>query len=324
VSATALPRQALVLCAGEGRRLRPLTERVPKPLAPFLNLPMLRHTLRALARAGLERVWLNAWHLADQIEAFAASAPEPGLELRVLREPVLRGTGGALSHLRPRLAPGALLVVAADILSDLDLGAFAAAHVASGADASMALSSVADPGRFGAVEIDADGALTDIVGTLGRPGARALVNASYHLLEESVLARLPDGPCCLVRQGYLPWIAAGLDCRGVVHDGAWAETGTPSALLAAQAAALRGALPVDATLLAEGGRRLGTDALVHPTARVAPDARLLGGTTVAADCEVGAGARLDGCLLLPGTRVEAGDERRGELLGPHVAAECLE
>ena len=51
MSAGPLPEQALVLCAGEGRRLRPLTERVPKPLAPFLNLPMLRHTLRTLARA---------------------------------------------------------------------------------------------------------------------------------------------------------------------------------------------------------------------------------------------------------------------------------
>ncbi|GJM20428.1 MAG: GDP-mannose pyrophosphorylase [Planctomycetota bacterium] len=323
-AAQAALRQALVLCAGEGRRLRPLTQRVPKPLAPFLNLPMLRHSLRCLQRAGVQRVWLNAWHLADAIEAFAASDPEPGLELRVLREPELLGTGGAIANLAPQLHEGPLLVAAADILSDAKLGAFAQAHVESGADASMLLTTRADPEQFGPVEIDTDGRLTDIVRTLGRPGERALVNASYHLLERRVIERFPRGPCCLVRQGYLPWMRDGLNCRGVLHEGAWAETGNAAALLAAQRDALSGALPVDPSLLAEGGVRRGASALVHPQAQVAPDAQLLDGTTVAEGCVIGAGARLHGCLLLPGTHVEAGRELHDVLLGPHQTVECPE
>lgn len=316
-----VPAEALVLCAGEGRRLRPLSAHTPKPLAPFLNLPTLRHGLRRLARAGVRRVWLNAWHLADRIEAFAASDPEPGLELRALVEPELLGTGGALPHLLPHLRGETLLVQVADVIHDLDLQAFAAEHHGRGAAASMALTTRADPERFGPVEIDAEGRMCDIVRRRGVPGARALVNASTHLLQTEVLERLPTGPCCLVRQGYLEWLDAGLNCVGFVDESPWAETGTIQALLDAQAAALRGELPVDAKLLAEGGVLLpdaagrAAEALVHAEARVADDARLLDGTTVAAGAEVGAGAELRHCLVLPGARIAPGTVARDAVLG---------
>jgi mannose-1-phosphate guanylyltransferase len=140
------------------------------------------------------------------------------------------------------------------------------------------------------------------------------VNASAHVLEPRFLARLPSGPSCLVRQGYIPALAGGALCAGWVHEGAWAELGTPAALLAAQRTALRGELPVDPDLLAAGGRRDGSEWLVHAHAHVADDARLLGGTVVGAGAHVGGGAQLAGCLLLPGARVPAGATLRERIL----------
>jgi mannose-1-phosphate guanylyltransferase len=314
------PRQAVVLCAGEGRRLAPLTNRCPKPLLPLLNVPLLAHALRRLARAGVRRVALNAWHLAPQLRTFAATAPEPGLELHLRVEPRLLGTGGALANLRDWIAPEPLLVLAGDIVADFDFAALAARHAATRAEATMALAPRADVQRFGAVEVDEAGLITDIVGTLQRPGLRACVNASAHVLEPAFLAHLPDGPSCLVRQGYLPALAAGARCAGWAHEGAWAELGTPAALLAAQRAALLGRLPVDPELLAAGGRRDGSHVLVHPTADVAPDAHLADGTVVGAGARVGPAARLAGCLLLPGAHVAGGAVLRDRILEPEALA----
>jgi mannose-1-phosphate guanylyltransferase len=311
-----VPRQSVVLCAGEGRRLRPLTERSPKPLLPLLNVPILHHALHRLAEAGVERVALNAWHLAEQIEAFAAAGPEPRLQLHVRREPELLGTGGALWNLRDWIADEPLLVLAGDIVADFDLPALLARHLAAGAEATMALATRAETRDFGAVEIGADGLITDIVGALRRPGVRALVNASAHVLEPAFLRRLPAGPSCLVRQGYLPALAAGGRCAGSLHEGAWAELGSPAALRRAQGAALRNELPVAPALAALGGRRDDAQSLVHATARIAPGTRLLDGTVVGAKASVGRGARLRGCLLLPGAHVPDGAELHDRIVEP--------
>jgi mannose-1-phosphate guanylyltransferase len=302
-----------VLCAGEGRRLLPYTRRRPKPLMPLLNVPLVQHQLFALQRAGVERVALNAWHLAPQIADFAATSPVPGLPLHVEVETTLLGTGGGLANLRRWLLPEPLLLLAGDIVSDFDFAALAARHAGSGAQATMALAPGADVARYGAVEIDADGLLTDIAGLLRRPGRAALVNASAHLLEPGFVRRLPDGPCCLVRQLYLPAMADGARCAGFVHEGAWAELGEPAALLAVQGRALAGELPVHPRCLELGGRRVG-EGFVHASARVAADARLLGGTIVGPGASVGRGATLSGCLLLPGASVPAGGSLQGEIV----------
>ena len=302
------PRQAIVLCAGHGTRLAPLTADTPKPLLPLLNVPLLHHALARLAAAGVERVALNAHHLADQVAAFARARPPgpalPALDVRV--EPLLLGTGGALANLRDWLLPEPVLVLAGDIVADFDLAALAARHRATGAEATMALTAAADPAAFGAVEVDRAGLLADIVGGLGRRGERALVNASAHVLAPAFLARLPEGPSCLVRQGYLPALAAGARCAGWLHAGAWAELGSPAALLAAQRDALARRLPVLPELLALGGRRDGERSLVHAQAVVAAGASLSGGTVVGPRASVGAGARLHGCLLLPGAAAPPG------------------
>ena len=304
--AATVPHQAIVLCAGEGRRLRPVTEELPKPLVPFLNVPLLRHALGGLAAAGVRRVALNAFHLGSALERFAHSAADCGLDLHVRHESVLLGTGGALSNLRDWLEPGAVLVLAGDIFAEIDYPALAARHAQAGALATMALTSRASPALFGPVEVDEQGLLCDIVGLVGRPGVQAFVNASAHLLEPDFVDRLPREACCLVRQGYVPALRAGGTIAGCVQAGAWAELGTPAGFLEATRAALAGDLPVDPALLAAAGHRDGLESLVHPTAAIGRGVRLADGTVVGPQARVGDGAELLNCVLLPGARVEPG------------------
>jgi len=309
-------RQAIVLCAGRGTRLHPLTATHPKPLVPFLNVPLLAHVLHGLRAAGVRRVALNAFHHAEQLRAFADGAPVPGLDLHVRTERQLLGTGGGLANLRDWRGSGPVLVLAGDILTDIDYAALVRRHEESGAEATMALTPHADTTFFGAVETDACGDLCDIVGLVGRPGRARAVNASVHVLTPRFLDRFPAGVSCLVRQGYVPALAEGVRCAGFVHAGAWAELGNVPAWLAAHRDALAGELPVDPALLARGGRRDGVHSLVHGLARVAPDAVLRGGTVVGSGARVGACAVLEQCLLLPGAVVPAG----ARLTGVAVAA----
>jgi mannose-1-phosphate guanylyltransferase len=216
----------------------------------------------------------------------------------------LLGTGGGLKNLRDWIEDAPLLLLAGDVLAtDFDLADLADRHATRGALATMALVTTADIRRYGAVDVDDDGNITDIVGTLGRPGTRQAVNASAHVLEPAFVDGLPAGASCLVRQGYLPALSDGKRIAAWFHDQPWTELGTPDDLLAAQADALSGVLPVDDAIWAAAGRRDGARSLVHPSAEVAHDARLDDGTVVGAGAVVGSGAVLKRCLALPGAVV---------------------
>ncbi|MFT7463505.1 MAG: mannose-1-phosphate guanylyltransferase [Pseudohongiellaceae bacterium] len=296
-----VPQQAIVLAAGEGRRLRPFTAHTPKPLVPFLNRPLLQGTLEELEQAGVQRVWLNGFHLAEQLLAWASTWQSDTLEVTVVVEEQLLGTGGGLANIAPRLAPEPVLVLAGDVVADFDFEALTQRHLCSGAEATMALTTAADPQQFGPVALDERDMVCDIIGRQNRPGCRSLVNASAHVLEPRFLARLPSaGVSCFVRDGYLPALGDDAAIAGWVHPGAWAETGTPEALLSAQRAALNGSLPVSAHRLTAGGRQLGDQALIHPTATVAQGVECSGGSTVGAAAHIGHGVIIRQCLVASG------------------------
>jgi mannose-1-phosphate guanylyltransferase len=320
-----VPEQAVILAAGEGRRLRPHTAFRPKPLMPFLNLPLLRHTLRLAARSGVRRVWINAWHLAQQVEDYVATCPEPSLEVTVVVEHELLGTAGGLANLWQRMDRAPVLLLLSDIVADFDLAALARQHRERGASATMALTAAADPDRYGAVHVDADHRLTDIAGLRGRrecaDSTQGFVNASAHIFEPAFLDRLPREPSCFIRQGYVPALEDGMACMGWLHEGGWFDTGTPAALLEAQAAALSGALHVDDALLALGGRRHGTRGFVHASSDVAEGVRLEGGSTVAQGCVIGPRVRLTRCLVMPDTHIAADTVAEGAILGGLPAPE---
>jgi len=323
-----VPRQAIVLAAGRGQRLRPFTNHTPKPLVPFLNRPLLQGTLEDLSRAGVERVWINAWHLAEQLVDWAANWQDDSLQLTVVVEPELLDTGGGLVNIQPLLAPEPVLVLAGDIIADFDYEALAQRHHESTAEATMALTTAADPEVFGPVAMDGEQMLCDIVGRLGRPGESSLVNASAHMLEHSFLDRLPrTGPSCLVRGGYLPAMAAGATVAGWVHPGAWAETGTPGALLSAQQAALAGSLPLSPGRREAGGLpwapETGQLALVHPTAQLGSGVELRDGSTIGPGARLGDGVTIRQCLVAGGVRLPDHTTWEHQIIDSQETAEQL-
>ena len=131
----------MVLCAGLGTRLRPLTERVPKPAVPVANLPLVRWSLALLRGAGVRRAVVNVHHLPEAMARVARDAAAAlGMELAISPEPVIAGTDGALREARGLLRGAETIVVLnGDVLFDVDLGGALAAHRAGGGLATMVL-----------------------------------------------------------------------------------------------------------------------------------------------------------------------------------------
>jgi mannose-1-phosphate guanylyltransferase len=305
----------MVLCAGLGTRLRPLTERVPKPAVPLCGVPLVTYSLALLAGAGVRRAVVNVHHLPDEMAAAAGAAARAlGIDLAVSREPVIAGTGGALREARPHLAGAeVVLLVNGDVLFDVDLGAALLAHRSAGALASMLLLPMPAGARYASVEVDRGGAVRRIAGAFG-PGGEGLSPwhfSGVHVLSPALLDHVPAAPfeCDVNRHVYPPLMASGA-VRGLVVSGYWNDLGTPARYLEASADLLLGRVPLgrfagldpfDATTLAAPGVR------VAAGARIAPGARLEAPAFVGAACTVPAGALVRDAILWEGTALAPGE-----------------
>lgn len=212
----AVPAQALVLCGGRGTRMGAADPGLPKPLVEVGGQPILWHLTMHLLAAGVRRVLLLAGHRADRVEAFARAAAWPaGADVRSVDTGEDTPTGGRLLAARPLLGDGATLVTYGDGLADVDLGALAAAHRASGALATVTVVRPALP--FGVCELGADGRVTAF---REKPRSTAWVNGGFLVLEPGAFEFLEPG--AMLERGPLGRLAAAGRLHGHRHEGFWA------------------------------------------------------------------------------------------------------
>jgi mannose-1-phosphate guanylyltransferase len=299
--------RALVLSAGLGTRLRPLTEQLPKPLLPVRGVPILGHTLNQLADFGCEAAAVNLHYLGEPIRERFGDAFS-GMPLTWSNEPQILGTLGALHPLNEFLAPADLvLLVNGDSLCRWPLRKLVRRHVAGGARATLLLASRPDPAAFGGgVGVDRTGRILSF-----RPGdpergdvSRRHVFAGAHVISPELLARVGPGKADIVRDLYIPMLASGERIDSVEFAGRWHDLGTPQRFL-------------DATLdwaRADGTARLWRRSWISPEAGVGPGARLRS-VSVEAGARVGEGARVERSILLPGARIGKGSVVRESILG---------
>jgi mannose-1-phosphate guanylyltransferase len=313
--------RAVLLCAGRGVRFRPVTERIPKPLLPFLNVPLASAHLRRLHEAGAREVAVNLHHLADEVERHLRE-PAPGLpQLTFFREPQILGTAGALRNAAKFLAADDFLVVNSDAALAADYRGLMAAHRASGRAATLLLVENREPERY--TPLQAEG---DRVTAFGVRGPRPLLYTGVCALAPRVLSRIPPGETSLVADLWQPLLdgAGGHEEIGfVMHGGPFADLGRPGDFLGAtlEALARGGPFPAGAGAF-DGMRRVlhaaDLPADVEAAASVIGDVSVGRGaalvrTAVWTGARVGDGARLDGCLVAGG-RIRARTHYRESLL----------
>lgn len=297
--------RALVLAAGRGERLRPLTDELPKPALPVAGRPLASWTLDELARLGCEAAAVNLFHLGERLRERLGESHR-GMPLRYSPETQLQGTLGALAPLREFLADcDAVLVVNGDSLCRWPLRALLERHRTTGAAATLLLASRAEPSRFGGgVRIAADGRLLALRrGALVAGAARrGVVFAGAQLLAPRLLARGPEGPGDLVTGLYEPLLAEGEVLQTLRTRRSWHDLGTPRRYL-------DGALERALTALPENGDWRGPGSEVARTARLRRVALETG-------ARIADRAHAEEVLLLPGAQIGAGAFARRVLLGP--------
>lgn len=201
IALSPFPR-AVILCAGEGRRLLPLTATCPKPLLSVAGRPALDYALELCRFHGLTEIAINLHHCPQAIPEHLGDGAAFGLHIRYSYEEVLLGSAGALEPLRDFL-DRPFFVLYGDVLTNMDLTAMWKYHRRRGGMGTMALYRVPDPERCGLVELDPDGRVRRFEEKPARPSGN-LANAGIYVLEPEVLDYLPEKRPCDFGQDFFP------------------------------------------------------------------------------------------------------------------------
>ena len=279
-------RQALVLTAGLGTRLRPLTDVRAKPAMPVAGEPMIRRIAAWLVSKGVDDLVLNLHHRPETLTACLGDGRDLGARVRYSWElPRILGSAGGPRLARPIVGAGTFFIVNGDTLTDVDLAQLADSHAASGALVTLALVPNREFLHYGGVRLDAAGRVTGFVGR-GPVAAGSYHYVGVQLVEGRVFDGVPPGEAARSIGGvYDPFIASQPgSIRGVVSNAMFYDVGTPADYWRTS----------QAFAAAEGTRF--TNAILWD------------------DVTVGAGAQLDECIVTDGVTVAAGSRHRREIL----------
>ena len=289
---------ALVLAAGLGTRLRPLTFCRAKAAVPVAGAPLICRQLRGLADAGVRDVVVNLHHRPETIAGVVGDGGGLGCRVRYSWERRVLGSAGGPRRALP-LLDDRFFVVNADTLCAVDFGALLDRHRASGALATLAVTVHPAPDRYGGVVADPAGRITGFAGAGSAAGTDALWHfVGVQVAEASVFRDLPDGvPAASIGGLYDALIAAGRPMAVHEVSGPFHDIGTPAdyAATVRAVAAAEGRSPVPR----------GDGSVVHPTARVERSI-LWDDVVVGADCVV------TGCVLADRVRLAAGTVLDGQ------------
>ena len=300
--------KAVILAAGLGTRMRPLSNKIAKPALPVLNEPLIVRTLRILKRAGVGDVMINLHHRPDTIRA-AIPPGNLGLKIRYSRETSILGTGGALRKIRAWLGREPFLIVNGDVIFDFDLEALLATHRKTNALATLALKPNSDTKIYPPVITDRAGRILSIRGLpRGHRGTTSLF-ASVHVVDPVILQRLPAGASDAVRDLYIPLLREGAHLQGVRQAGVWHDLGSPSGYLKAQTRMLaerssKRSVAIDASVRLGKGARVDRSA-IGPGCVVEPSARIEG-CVIWDGVLVPTGTSLKNCIVMSGTHLVKG------------------
>lgn len=320
--------KAVVLVGGFGTRLRPLTVTTPKQMLPVVDRPMIEYVVSTLKQAGVSEVVLALGYRDDLFRAAYPDAVCGGVSLSYAVEPEPLDTAGAV-----RFAADAVgvdepfIVVNGDVLTDIDIGSLWDRHHALGAQATIALTRVEDPSRFGVVPTDAEGRVLGFIEKPNRDEAPTdWINAGMYVLEPEILERIAGGRRVSIEREIFPAIVAERGLWAVHCDAYWIDIGTPATYVQAQLDLIDG---VRGTALLAESPEAGVDggaeverSVVMAAATVAAGA-VVRDSIVMGGAEIAAGAIVDGSIIGPRARVGEGAKVTGMSIigdGRHVGA----
>lgn len=322
----------MVLAAGLGTRLRPLTNEITKPMVPVLDRPVMAHIVDLLDRHGFDEVVANLHYFPESIERYFGER----LSYRV--EPELLGTAGGVRACADFFGDDAFVVISGDALTDIDLGAFVARHREAGGVATLAVKKVSDTREYGVVLHDRDGRIT---GFQEKPepdeALSDLGNCGIYIFDPAIFDYFPERPFVDWAQDVFPTLLEN-DIPFHIHEVReyWNDVGSLAELRQGTFDALRGELrlQVEGEEVAPGVIVAGESALprsaevegpvwIGRAVEVGEGVRLMGPVVLGDGARIGEGAQLRSSIVFPGTAVAPGAIMIGAIAGHSGILESL-
>ena len=220
-------RTAVILAGGKGVRMQPFTFETPKPLLPIHGRPILEHILFTLRDHGIQHVILMIGYLGEKIKAHCGDGRQWGLKIEYAEDGPLSGTGAPLRKLASRLTEPFILSHG-DVLFTIDLEDLIKHHYASGATATMSLTSVDDPSEYGAVRLHGQRIAEFSEKPKTTHATSRLVNAGVYCVNPEMLSLIPKKSHAMLESDVFPTLVEQQTLFGYPFEGQWFDIGTPA------------------------------------------------------------------------------------------------
>ena len=314
----------IVLAGGFGTRLRPWTERIPKPLLPILDRSMIEHVVDVLPESQVDRVIVAAGYGVEKMREHFNGMSLP-YELKIVEETEPLGTGGAIVNCKSYLTGDAFCVINGDLVTSLRVEEMLEFHKSNGGIATISLWEVEDPSRFGVADYRQESG--KIMRFQEKPPKEEaysnLINAGTYILEPEIFQLMPEGAHSIERDVYEDLAATG-GLNGFPFEGWFVDAGTPNSFVDATKVCIAegrfasGKVSGDSWFgegSENGGKVIGSS--VGPEA-VVKDGAIISNSVILEGAKIGADSVLENCLIGIGAKVPEGTELFGEIVDHSV------
>ena len=221
--------KAMILAAGLGTRLRPLTNDLPKPLLPVASRPLIHYNLFLLKKYGITDVVINLHYHADKLRKALGDGSELGMQITYSEEPEILGTGGGPKKICTFFSNRSFILINGDILVDVNLDKAVEYHFRKKATATMVLREDPEVERWGTIETDSQGRIHRLLGKGDWQGEKLskYMFTGIHVLEPRIFSYIPDGGFFSIIDAYTEMVKKNERVFGYIMTGYWMDLGTP-------------------------------------------------------------------------------------------------
>lgn len=229
--------RAMILAAGLGTRLRPLTDHLPKPLLPIGGRSLIYYNLFLLKKYGITDVFINVHYWGEKIIREIGDGGRFGMNIHYSEEQQILGTGGGIKNIQNVLARGAFIVINGDILIDINLDKLVEFHQRKKGAATLVLREDPDVETYGAIQVDSKDQIKNILGSIGpkREKLHSRMFTGVHVIEPRVMDFIPAGKFYSITDAYIQMLKEKEKLFGYLNRGYWNDIGVPERYKAAEA-----------------------------------------------------------------------------------------
>ena len=315
--------KAMILAAGFGTRLKPLTNDLPKPLFPVLNRPILEHAIHFLSTNGIKDIAINLHHKSEKIIDYFGDGKDFGVNLHFSKEEKILGTAGGIKKLQSFFKNETFLVINSDILADVDLNNVLKFHKDKKSKLTLVVRQDPNAEKYDSIQRIDEGRIVHFLGRSiknSEPTTKVMFTG-IQIMEPEIFSRIPENKFCGTVEDIFPgMIEDELPVYSFLHKGYWIDMGTSGTYIQAQMDALDGKIP----LKISPSKNTEGPLIVPPVhigkgCEISQDAQVGPYTVLGDGCHIRSGAVVKNSILWTEVTVGEGLTVKNSILGEGVA-----